>query len=241
MGITVKEHPETELEYFELIEHLGGMQWSLNHNLADGRIEDPDGGVAKDIMTLQDLLNNLVQELSEKFGVIHPNDCPKRTMEEILKSVPVPPAPEGKIYYWDWYEKQKKVSYQNEYDNTICSACPYSEGVDRMMQLGQVPCGLFHGSLYHLSANYLCAIMEEEDMAFLVKMVEEHGATTAFTFGDKLLALMKASDPEAYAKLQAKTKEELSNNGDPGSRGNVRDKTFAQARELTENLAAQPN
>lgn len=209
MGITVKEHPKTELEYFELIEHLGGMQWSLNHNLADGRIEDPKGEVASDITELHDLLNGLVKELGEKFGVIHPNDCPKRTTKDVMNNVPVPPAPKGKVYYWDWYEKQKKVSCQNEYDNMICSACPYSEGVERMMQLGQVPCGLFHGSLYRLRANYLCAIMRKEVMAFLAKMVEEHGSAVTHKFGDKFLALMKKTDPKRYQELQVATRQKL--------------------------------
>lgn len=160
MAIELKKHPETEQEYWETIEGLGGMSWRLNHDLADGRIDDPSGKVSQDITDLQTLLEALVSEVCEKFGVIHPKDCPQRSMEDIMNDVPIPPAPEGKKYYRDWYNEQKQLSYSREYEGMICSACPFSEGLEHMMALGgQVPCGKFSGMLYRLDAPHLCGMV----------------------------------------------------------------------------------
>jgi hypothetical protein len=200
--LKLKKQPETELEYFEVIEGLGGFSWRMNHDLADGRIEDPDGKIGAGINEIQALLEQLVSEVCEKFGVIHPKDCPKRSIKDIQNDVPVPPAPEGKKYYWDWYEKQKRESYSKEYGGLICSACPFSEGLERMMTLGgQIPCGEFRGSIYHLSAPYRCEMLENRwgdgwTQEYLFERIRrEHGEEALERFRTKLQALQPSPQP----------------------------------------------
>ncbi len=155
----LKKQPETEMEYWEAIEALGGYVWSTNHAMSHGRIEDPDGEVAMSVVKAQGVLEGLVGELEGKFGVIHPKNCPK---VEFGKQPP--PAPEGKSYYWDWYKRMKLENYKAEYEGMICSACPFSQGVEQMIALGGViPCGVFPGMMYRLSRPYACGMLHGGD------------------------------------------------------------------------------
>jgi hypothetical protein len=143
------------MEYWETIEALGGYVWSTNHALSHGRIEDSDGEVAMSIVKAQGVLEGLVDELEGKFGVIHPKNCPKA--ESGKQSVP---PSEGKTYYWDWYQRMKQESYKAEYDGMICSACPFTEGVEQMIALGGVvPCRVFSGTMYRLTRPYACGML----------------------------------------------------------------------------------
>lgn len=194
----LKKHPETELKYFETIEGLGGFSWKMNHDLADGRIKDPDGRLGADIQQIQGVLEQLVSEVCDKFGVIHPRDCPKRNLEDITHDVPLPSAPEGKTYYWDWYKRIKRESYSKEYEGLICSACPLSEGLERMMALGgQIPCGKWRGSLYRLQAPHLCGMLTYGDWTetelYANILTTEHGIEALEAFQAKLKELQVAS------------------------------------------------
>lgn len=150
----LKQHPVTELEYWQAIEELGGFIWRMNHDLADGRIKDPEGGIAKDISDAVDISSQLVKEIGEKFGVIPPEQTPK-----VEQGQERPPAPDGKTYYWDWYHKWERVFFEGEYEKIICSACPMSEGVDSFIRLGQIPCSVFPGAIYRLQTNYQCDML----------------------------------------------------------------------------------
>jgi len=152
--LELKKQPETEMEYWETIEALGGFVWRMNHDLGDGRIEDPDGEIAQAIEEGKQILNRLATELSEKFGVIQPKDYPKTEPGQER-----PPAPEGKIYYWDWYQKMKDAVYRSDYEKIICSACPFSEGVEKM-KIGIIPCSVFPGVAYRLTAPHICLMTD---------------------------------------------------------------------------------
>lgn len=153
------KQPETEVEYWEAIEGLGGYIWSTNHGLCHGHIEDKDGEVAKSIDEARGISERLVTELGEKFGVIHPKDCPR-----VEPGQQAPPPPDGKVYYWDWYKRMKEACYRKDYDGIICSACPLSEGLERMIALGGViPCGVFRGMMYRLSVPYQCGMLRLDD------------------------------------------------------------------------------
>lgn len=149
------KQPETEMEYWGIIEELGGFIFSMEHNLADGRIQDPSGGIGRDIQDSRQISARLVSELGGKFGVIPPQDYPKVEFGQEL-----PKAPEGKIYYRDWYHKMKKLARSIDYEKIICSACPFSEGIEKMISLGgMIPCGAFVGSLYKLRAPHICGML----------------------------------------------------------------------------------
>lgn len=158
MELTKK--PETEMEYWEVIDGLGGFIWQMDHDLADGRIEDKTGGIDKDIQKAQKRSAMLVSELKEKFGVIPPEDCPKTKPGE-----KVPSAPKGKIYYWDWYNKMKDLYWRVDYEKLICSACPFSEGAKEMIKMGgNIPCGKTNGVIFRLSRPFQCNFITVEGL-----------------------------------------------------------------------------
>ncbi len=184
------KHPETEMEYWEAIEGLGGYVWSTNHALSHGRIEDPNGEVEKSLTEARELQVRLANEITEKFGVILPKDCP-----QVKEGEEKPLPPEGKIFYWDWYSKMKQTSYSNEYEGMICSACPFSEGVEKMIGLGgQVPCSVFHGSINRLVKPYLCAMVYVKDWTDgdLLSYVKEKGGEEVLIKFEEKLALLKS-------------------------------------------------
>lgn len=182
----LKKHPETEEEYWASIEALGGYLWSTRHHISHGRIENTPE-VEKDLDETAKLSMQLAIELS-RFGVILPKDCPKVGIGEEK-----PKAPEGKIWYWDWYEKMKEKSYTAKYDKLICSACSLSKGVDKFIFLGEVPCSAFSGSIYRLRSPFICAMMSSPSYSWSRK---------------KLLAqIKKAGGTEAVAKFKAKEAE----------------------------------
>lgn len=154
----LEKQPETEMEYWEAIEALGGFSWYTRHDISHGRIEDTDGSIMTKVEEVDALSIKLAQEVAEKFNVILPTQMPKRTPDQER-----PPAPEGKVYYFDWYDKCKRVFYQDLYDKIICSACPLSNGLDYFIQLNQIPCGVFRGALYHLRANHMCGMLTYHD------------------------------------------------------------------------------
>lgn len=149
------KQPETEVEYWEVIEALGGYIWHTNHELGHGRME-PSDEIEKSLQSAGQLSERLVAEIGEKFGVIHPKDCLKVEFGQTP-----PPAPDGKKYYWDWYKQMKQEIYRKEYEGLICSACPLSDGLERMVALGGViPCGVWRGMIYRLRVPYQCAMTD---------------------------------------------------------------------------------
>ncbi|MBI2474012.1 hypothetical protein HYV70_05680 [Candidatus Uhrbacteria bacterium] len=184
----LKKQPETEMEYWETIESLGGFIWRINHELGHGRIDDPTGELSKEVVSAQKISDSLVRELDEKFGVIHPSDVPPVEMGQ-----KPPPAPEGKIYYWNWYQKMKELAYKADYEKMICSACPFSDGLEKMMRLGGViPCSLWRGMLYRLTQPYECGMVSFDSWtqeAIEKKIKREHGDDALATFKKKKEAL----------------------------------------------------
>ncbi len=151
-----RRQPQTEQEYWEAIEGFGGIVWGLNHDLADERIEDNTGAVAKDVAKMQKTLERLAKEACEKFGIVHPQDYPK----DYHPGQELPPLPEGKrIHYWDWYRSMRNAYFLKEYNSLICSACPLSEGSEKFISLGgTIPCSVFHGVIYKLVTPFACAM-----------------------------------------------------------------------------------
>jgi hypothetical protein len=191
MGI-LKKQPETEMEYWKAIEGLGGYIWSTNHGLSRYHIEDPDGKISKHLREVSEEIQGLSREITEKFGIILPVDYPVIAFNKEL-----PKAPEGKRYYWDWYREMKKSYSQKEYDGIICSACPFTEGVEYMIALGgQIPCGAVQGSINRLRFPFMCGMTGWSDSWTEDQLKEE---------------IIKKGGEQAYAVFLAK-KAEIQNN-----------------------------
>ncbi|MFA6042310.1 MAG: hypothetical protein WCV85_04395 [Patescibacteria group bacterium] len=136
----------------------------------------------------------LALEVAEKFNVILPTQMPK-----VENGQERPPAPEGKTYYFDWYDKCKRVFYQDLYDKLICSACPMSEGVDEFIRLNDIPCGVFPGALYHLRMNHICGMVTYGDWT----TQHLHDAITK-KGGEGALAAFQAKEKALKANPQPK-------------------------------------
>ncbi len=147
---------ETEMEYWRAIEDLNDQIWITIRDLTEGFIQDSKGEVTKSIQEKRQEAEQLIIKLGEKFGVIRQRDYPK---VKLGQSFPAPP--DGKIYYFQWSQKMKKEFHRNNYENIICSACPFSEGVQKMIELdGAVPCAIFPGLLISLSEPSQCAMLK---------------------------------------------------------------------------------
>lgn len=148
----LKKKPETEIEYWKVIVSLEFFVWRIHDGLGGGRIEDPKGKIAKELKNVEHILDSLINELSGKFGVINPTESLK-----IYSGSRKMPAPEGKIYYDDWYNKMKRTAYHVIYDSIICSGCPFSEGLEAS-KFDIFPCSLFPSVRHRLGAVYVSDI-----------------------------------------------------------------------------------
>ena len=148
------KQPETEREYWEAIEALGGYIFSTTHAISRGHIPD-SAEVSSSVTDAQDLSGQLVDELGEKFNVLSPpqSGCDPGTNTE------------GKEPYRDWYQRWKRTVLADEYNQLICSGCALSEGLDRFIQFGgaQIPCGPFCGAMYRLRVPFLCGMVSGQD------------------------------------------------------------------------------
>jgi hypothetical protein len=165
------KQPETELEYWGAIENLGGFISSMNRGLSHGRIQDPEGKIASEIVEAGQLSQRLVVELGEKFGVIPPQDCPRPDTEGNY-----PSPPEGKKYYWPWYQEMKNRAWEMEYEGMICSACPFSKGAKALRI--SVPCSKYMGVMFYLRAPHLCGMLDVGDWSreHLLASIKDMGA-----------------------------------------------------------------
>jgi hypothetical protein len=117
--ITIPEPmPETEEQWWEFIEYYGSVQWRINHDLADNR---PWASVEA-LTEVGETLTFWAAHVAEKYNLILPEACPPanrgvRAGGEIsdlvrsflkidAKTVPYPP--EGKKWWWDWYNETKE-------------------------------------------------------------------------------------------------------------------------------------
>ncbi len=151
----LSKQPETEVEYWRTIESIGGFIYSTRRGINRGHIDDAEGLANQDIIDAQIIQEKLLAEIIEKFGVIHPNDCSKLNPAYYNNC---PPAPDGKIYYWDWYHKLAREVSLIEYQKLLCSACPFSAGFDGFISNWQVTCK-FNDSYpteYRSHHIYLC-------------------------------------------------------------------------------------
>lgn len=149
----LRDWPQTQMEYWVAIEELGGFIWRTNHNFAHGRISESEE-LKQELKEAQEIQKKLVSEIAVKFGVVGYEGCSQVGQEN------APPAPEGQICYWDWYNKMKREVYEEAYNKIICSACALSEGLDEFTSRGKIPCGVFMGSLYRLSQPHKCVMLE---------------------------------------------------------------------------------
>lgn len=147
------KHPETEIEYWEAIESIGGFVWRMNHDASHGRFEMTEK-IEKDISDASQIMEMLVSELFVQFGVVHPKDCPRRNAEGKM-----PESPAGMSWYWDWYHKMKTEWNRAEYEKIICSACALCKGADAFIQGNTIPCTVWSGTLYQLYKPYQCAML----------------------------------------------------------------------------------
>jgi hypothetical protein len=177
---------KTQLEYWQEIEEMGGILWRVNHEISHGRIEETPE-LRKDLNEVREKQQRLAEEVRDNFGIILPGDYPKREPGQEL-----PPPPEGKKYYWTWYEEMKREIYSQEYESLICSGCPFSEGLDSFIGLGKIPCGVFRGWINNLRSPLTCAMVSTRDWT-----------------EEKLLELVAEKGEDALKKFQEK-KEQLS-------------------------------
>jgi len=191
--VELQKYPETEQEYWEAIEALGAEQDFLTRT--QNRIETYAGREGKsastnfwpDVAEMAALSTTLANELSEKFGIILPKDCPKPDDQGVY-----PKPPEGKRWYWPWYKEKKEQWLRAEFDKLICSACPFA--TFDMSFVSRIPCEVFLGSLYQLKAPHLCAMIDTDPPQWapaklIAEIYQAGGDETLLHFLEKRRAL----------------------------------------------------
>lgn len=92
------KQPETQLEYWEVIEELGSLLGGLIfRNILDPKLASEF--IEKNNFDLHEICfvqNQMLIEIVEKFGVTRPYGYTK------------PNISPGQVYYWDWYDSMKK-------------------------------------------------------------------------------------------------------------------------------------
>lgn len=151
-AIELLKRPETEREYFNLIEGLGAFLHSTNRGIMKGHIKDALAA-SSEVAEMRALQTRLAEELEEKFGVLHVSKSPKRNTDGTY-----PAPPEGKRWYWPWYEAMKEQWLRSEYEGEICSACPFSSGFN-MSFIHRVPCKAIQGSMSRLMRADTCGMV----------------------------------------------------------------------------------
>ena len=151
MQLTKK--PETEMDFWQAIESLGGFIYYTGHDIRSGFIKDSQGTIQKEMEEAKRISEELVNELHARFNVIPPDRYPRRESDGTW---PVPPK--GKRWYWEWYEAYKREYHEAEFKKLICSACALCEGIDEFMN-GYIPCSVFPGMLYRLRAPRQCGMV----------------------------------------------------------------------------------
>lgn len=177
MSATLEVVPQrSEMDLFLVIEGSGGLIHSTARGIRKENIEETSG--RKDIDELQKLQLDTAKELTEKYGIILPPEGPKRKWNGDYSDAP--PAPEGKRWYWPWYQEKKQEMLQAEYDSIICSACAFSSG-DINELSSRIPCTAVRGSIYNLNVPFQCGMVD------YYRAVPEHGEWTR----DQLLAKIR--------------------------------------------------
>ena len=166
------KQPKTERKFWEAIEYLEGTAYGMSRDLARGYIEDPTGEVSREITEMYELSEKLVGEACRKYGIV-------------TRKISLVP---GKMLYGDWYQKMLDNWIREEYEKIICSACPFSDGLDEMIKTGgDVPCSEWNGVLYRLGVPYLCAMTSHNwtERELTEKIVKKGGRTALERFAKK--------------------------------------------------------
>ena len=119
--------PQTEEEYWEVINLLGGLMFSIGHS------HDRDPGAMKGYVEVRDRLEELVSEASKKFNFVNPYDQSGET------------SPIEAISYQKWFNGMQEKIFSAEHDGILCSSCPNGKEYDGV----SVPCEIFGGFLKH--------------------------------------------------------------------------------------------
>lgn len=181
--------PKTELEYWFVIDFLGSFLWRINHDLAGDCIQSASEK-KNELKEVQQTMDKLVLELAQ-FGVVHPKECPTIRLGEEK-----PKAFKGKMWYWEWYKKMKKIYYSSEYENLICSACPFSNGLEELISGNGILCSLIDAMLYQLPEPALCAVINRGgdcSREMLLEEIRKKG-------GDEAVEKFKAKENELKVK-----------------------------------------
>ncbi len=148
----------SEEQLFRTIDGLGAMLHVIARSVQRGNLDEDVG--SKDAKAIHERQVDLVAQLEDRFGVVFPEEMGHAD----VKREDLPPAPEGKQWYWDWYEGARDRFYGAEYDNLICSACPYSEGREAYVSnSGKYPCSLVNGFSKVAWPSQCCRLVEQSD------------------------------------------------------------------------------
>lgn len=103
--------PELESAFYQGLDDLAGVLFRQEHDLADGRIDDPNGALSRSFIELREIIKSRIEVACDRFNLIMP---PPNT--DFFGSLPEPP--EGKTYFGDWCLKHEKEHIRSIVEGT---------------------------------------------------------------------------------------------------------------------------
>lgn len=142
---------KTERDLWLIIEVYGGEIFIINRQANKGNIDEEFAN--KQIPAYKTIQTKALEQITQRFGVVL---YPKGFDGNVGN---LPPLPEGKKYYWDWYKEWKLLILQEALESMICSACPFFGDVNELSR--HIPCTILPSgmTLCNLHPAWRCGLV----------------------------------------------------------------------------------
>lgn len=154
---------ETQVDYFWAIEGLGATLYTEARLVGKGEIEATDDQQRR-MRELAVLQVRVSEGLRDKFGVIMSND-PIYPNIPLSRPEDFPAPPKGRQWYAVWYRNIKATIYGHEYEQLVCSGCPFSLGKQAYVEeSGRYPCSLMEQGRAKVYRPWVCECIHVQPM-----------------------------------------------------------------------------
>ncbi|MFC1640987.1 hypothetical protein ACFL2D_02985 [Patescibacteria group bacterium] len=171
--------PETELEYWEAIDGFISSSFGLGLKIQLKEMSDEDWA-DQELSRMATTIERLMTEASTKFDFVPLKDC---MPAEFGGEIPV--IPHGKKSYWTWHHDMKRKWCEDMYSHLICSACPFSLGVTRLVMFRTTPCAYLQvGEMSRPRHNSECGLFGKSrtPKELYQEILDAHGVEALRTF-----------------------------------------------------------
>jgi len=148
---------KTEADFWEAIRSYNTTRQAMRHELARDHSPNPNNDTDA-VAELTEVITMVRAEICRRFNIVSPADTPRVAFGKEL-----PPPPAGMRYYHSWYQEIERTINQQRYKETICSGCPFSQGMKYFDYMAAAaPCGRWSGFI-RLEPLNVCSLLRFAD------------------------------------------------------------------------------